>query len=206
MADILADAEKVLTTGEAVIAVVAPFISYSVIDPQAAKITISRTNSSNDEFYLSSDGYKFYFALLPAIQDGSNSSIPDGKAGFVVHPQTNLKSFNLPGMKPVFQVLGRSPTTVEFSGIMTGIESTTNAVPFYNSTLENSITAQVNENNINSISLVSKLELFEQKIISPGKPVKLYIFSQGRTSPGGISDLPLRLDINLYSKVRALQL
>ena len=59
MADILADAEKVLTTGEAVIAGVAPFISYSVIDPQAAKITISQTNSSNDEFYLSSDGYRF---------------------------------------------------------------------------------------------------------------------------------------------------
>lgn len=68
----------------------------------------------------------FKFSLSPAIQSVVGGvQPPEVKPGILKRTSQNIKTFNLPGAIPAFQVLGLKPSTMQLVGLLVGGEEIT---------------------------------------------------------------------------------
>ena len=127
----------------------------------------------------------FKFALLPAIESklgGGGGQVPEVKPGILRRVTQNIKTFELPGGVPAFQVLGVSATMFQIVGLFMGAEEVlANKVKVYESNSKGSINAYRPEARLDAEYYAS---YFESEFVQKGLPVEIIINSRSNTDVG----------------------
>lgn len=127
----------------------------------------------------------FKFALLPAIESklgGGGGQVPEVKPGILRRVTQNIKTFELPGGVPAFQVLGVSATMFQIVGLFMGAEEVlANNAKVYESNSKGSINAYRPEARLDAEYYAC---YFESEFVQKGMPVEIIINSRSNTDVG----------------------
>jgi hypothetical protein len=128
---------------------------------------------------------RWIFSLLPAVETSSGTrQVPEVKPGILKKVGVNIKSFNIAGAPPVFQVLGLQPTILQIVGLFIGDETfeTRNDSDSYEKDYG---TTSANPNAIYSTAPGVDLKsqdtalTFEREVVQLGRQVTIRIRSAG---------------------------
>lgn len=158
-------------------------------------ITDERFLSVAQEFIItqldeeSKPSKSFHFTLLPAIESKvGGTQVPEVKPGILKRCAQSIKTFNIPGGVPVFQVLGIEPTMLQLVGLITGSEfikdtNSTGITP----TNSKGVTAIYNPSS--KLNALWYAEYFEKHLLQEGRPLLLKIVAgeAGSNTPAPIT-------------------
>jgi len=140
------------------------------------------------EFSISFDGngdqQTFYFSLLPAVDDGNETTdIPEIKPGILKKTNMQVKRFQIPGGSSVFQMVGVRETILQCVGLIIGNEG------FNSSEEANAVDAYDPNSSLNAYK--SALE-FDREVVQRGSRCKINITSVKGESEDAVKETSIK--------------
>lgn len=120
----------------------------------------------------------FQFALPPSMESftAGPGQTPEVKPGILRRSGLNIKTFKMPGGKPIYQVLGHQPEMLQLTGLFVGAEQDINGSEGL-FTEDKSYLAYSQNTSLNA-SYWSNV--FQTQVVEAGSPVELTLFAAGR--------------------------
>lgn len=174
------------------------------------KISSATLPVSNSSFLDIADGFSinrlnskgeveevFKFSLLPAIESTINGKqVPEIKPGILERSSVNIKTFELPGGIPAFQVLGLKPSMLQLVGLLIGSEEvigvdSSESLALDIKTSKGVAPLYTHESSLNAYATAN---YFKQQFVHKAKPVKLIITSNNANSKSKYADPTMQIE------------